>query len=98
MVDELPASHTSTIDFVELMISFDLLETSFKGMLIEAVIWPELKASELLRSTINAASWFERLINDWQDIFVPPFLEFDTKNNIRTITRGTENKSALLKN
>ena len=90
MVDELPVSHTSTTDFVELIISFDLLETSFTGILIDAVIWPELKASELLRSTINAWSWFERLINDWQDIFVPPFLEFDIKNSIRTITRGAE--------
>ena len=38
LVDELPISHTSTTDFVELIISFDLLETSFKGILIEAVI------------------------------------------------------------
>ena len=40
--EELPISHTRTIDFSLELNSLDLRDKSLTGILIDAVIWPEL--------------------------------------------------------
>ena len=72
--EELPISHTRTIDFSVELNSLDLRSKSFTGILIDAVMWPALYDSESLKSTTKAESLLERFINVWQDIFWPPFL------------------------
>jgi len=60
-VDELPISHTSTTDFVELIISFDLLEdaiinlyvTDAKGRIHSKLVEEEYKSSGMYNYTWN---------------------------------------------
>ena len=88
--EELPISQTSTIDFSELIISLDLLDISFKGIFLEAVICPALKDSESLRSIINALSELDKLIKVCGDIFLPPLFALEIKKRTTAIISGRD--------
>ena len=62
--EEFPISQTKIIDFSVELNSFDLLDKSFAGILIDAVMCPVLYDSESLKSTINAESVLDRFIKN----------------------------------